>query len=342
MPRPLVTIISPAYNQERYIAACVESALAQTYPHWEQIFVDDGSNDRTRDILAQYDDPRIRVLALSHAGLGALERSYNTALAASRGSLVAILEGDDRWPADKLEVQVPSFDAPDTFLTWGYAALIDEHDAVVGNLARADTRVARTRVPAREAFHRLTRSNFLSPTVTVMVRREALERIGGFRQTGSSLLVDLPTWLWVTAREDGFVEFVNHCLGLYRVHDGQTSRQRRALMIREHISVVKAVEAELGSSTLGELGWDAAAQRRAESRAHLAEGEIALEAGLYAEARAAFVRVLRGAPAAADMALALAGVVSSLMRLNFVRAAFSAREWTRRRQHGRQPAATRN
>src|SRR5689334_20197904 len=45
----LVSIISPTYNQKMYVGQCIESALAQTYPHWEQIFVDDGSTDGTRE-----------------------------------------------------------------------------------------------------------------------------------------------------------------------------------------------------------------------------------------------------------------------------------------------------
>src|SRR5258705_9845475 len=102
MAPPLVTIISPVYDQEQYVARCVESTLAQSYRHWEQVFVDDGSSDRTLEILATYRDPRIRVLTLPHRGLAALAASYNAALAATKGSLIAILEGDDRWPPDKL------------------------------------------------------------------------------------------------------------------------------------------------------------------------------------------------------------------------------------------------
>jgi glycosyltransferase involved in cell wall biosynthesis len=121
----LVSIISPTFNQQRYVAQCIESALAQTYPNWEQSFVDDGSTDATREAIASYPDPRIRLIALPHCGLGALAESYNAALAVASGSLVGILEGDDAWPADKLERQVPLFDDPGTVLGWGRGALID-------------------------------------------------------------------------------------------------------------------------------------------------------------------------------------------------------------------------
>src|SRR5690242_11159141 len=160
MKRSLVTIISPTYNQERYVAKCAESALAQTYQEWEQIFVDDGSSDATREIIAGFEDPRIRLVTLPHGGLGNLERSYNAALAASRGSLVGILEGDDLWPPDKLAMQVPSFDSADTLLSWGRADLIDEQGTTVGEVATVRDGRPSVRMTTAEAFHRLTRRNF--------------------------------------------------------------------------------------------------------------------------------------------------------------------------------------
>lgn len=331
MTRPLVTIISPTYNQERFVAGCAESALSQTYPEWEQIFVDDGSTDQTRAILESFDDPRIRVLALPHAGLPALQRSYNAALAVARGSLVAILEGDDLWPADKLEIQVPSFEAADTFLSWGAAELIDASGAPVGEMVRMPTTAPRARLRAREAFFRLTRANIFTPTVTVMIRRESLDRIGGFRQSGSSLLVDLPTWLWATASEDGHAEFINRRLGRYRVHGAQASQRARRQMTLEHIAVVRAVERELGAHQLARIGWDARARQSAESRAMLAEGEAALDARQYAPARTAFLRAVRRRGGVADVMLAVVGVLSTLLRLNLVRPSFALRSWARRK-----------
>ena len=340
MPRPLVTIISPTCNQERYVAACAECALAQSYSSWEQIFVDDGSSDRTLDVLAAYRDPRIRVIPLPHAGLGELARSYNSALAASTGSLVAILEGDDLWPSDKLEIQTTAFEAPEVFLSWGRAELIDEAGAPAGELAMMHTRAARVRLSAREAFHRLTRANFLTPTVTVMIRRQVLEDIGGFQQTGSSLLVDLPTWLWATASQSGELEFINHRLGCYRVHGAQTSQQRRSEMTREHAQVVRRVVAGLDEHALARVGWNESARRRAESRAHLAEGETALEARDYDLARPAFRAALKERAAFGDAVLALAGLLSSVVRINLVRAALTARAWVHRLRQGRAPEAS--
>jgi glycosyltransferase involved in cell wall biosynthesis len=284
MPRPLVSIISPVYNQARYVAQCIESTLAQGYAEWEQIFVDDGSTDETRDLITGYRDPRIRLITLPHRGLGALAESYNAALAVARGAFVGILEGDDAWPADKLERQVPLFDDPRTVLSWGRGALIDAAGRPTRVMTTMKGASARVDVDSGAAFHRLTRENFFIPSVTVMLRRTALDAVGGFRQTGSSLFVDLPTWLWVMATAGGHATYLDQVLGIYRHHAAGTSSERAAEMKLEHLRVVLAVEDALGAAALARVGWDARSRRRALARGGLVKGKLDLAAGRYADA----------------------------------------------------------
>jgi Glycosyltransferases involved in cell wall biogenesis len=289
----LVSIISPTYNQERYVAQCIESALGQTYPHWEQIFVDDGSTDGTRDVIAGYRDPRIRLIALPHRGLGALAESYNAALAVARGSLVGILEGDDAWPHDKLERQVPTFDDPRTLLSWGRGALIDAEGRRTRVMTTMKGVSGTARVDAAAAFHRLTRENFFIPSVTVMVRRSALDAIGGFRQTGSSLFVDLPTWLWLTLRGQGDAVYLDSVLGIYRHHASGTSTEKAAQMRLEHLRVVLAIEVEAGPEAMARVGWDARSRRRAVARGDLVKAKLDLAGGRYSEAYRSYAEAWR-------------------------------------------------
>jgi glycosyltransferase involved in cell wall biosynthesis len=311
---PLVTIISPVYNQERYVDQCIESALAQTYASWEQIFVDDGSTDGTRDRIARYRDPRIRLVALPHRGLAALAESYNAALAVARGSLVGILEGDDAWPADKLERQVPLFDDHRTVLSWGRGALIDADGRPTRVMTTMKGAGARADVEGPAAFHRLTRENFFIPSVTVMVRRAALDAVGGFRQTGSSLFVDLPTWLWVTATVDGHVTYLDHVLGIYRHHAAGTSTERAAEMKREHLRVVLAVEEALSPAALARAEWDARSRRRALARGDLVEAKLALAANRNGDAYASYRKVLVGGVGLGMRVRALRGMLSARVR----------------------------
>src|SRR5690349_21750474 len=97
---PLISIISLSYNYARYIGQAIQSVLAQTYPHWELVVVDDASEDESLEVVRRFDDPRIVVLPLaSHQGASA---AYNAAYARCRGQYLGTLDADDQYLPDKL------------------------------------------------------------------------------------------------------------------------------------------------------------------------------------------------------------------------------------------------
>lgn len=106
MKSPLVSIIMPAYNAERYIREAVDSVTAQTHRNWELIIIDDRSNDNTADIALEYHrlDPRIRLIK-NEDNLGAAG-SRNRGLDEASGDYVALLDADDVWLYDKLSKQL--------------------------------------------------------------------------------------------------------------------------------------------------------------------------------------------------------------------------------------------
>jgi glycosyltransferase involved in cell wall biosynthesis len=136
---PLVSIITPTYNHEKFIRACIESVLRQTYQNWEQIIIDDGSTDATAQIVREYCDDRIRYYYQENAGIEALAHTYNGALSLARGELVAILEGDDFWPGDKLSRMVPAFENSSVVLAYGEMREAD----IDGEPAKRMSRTAR-------------------------------------------------------------------------------------------------------------------------------------------------------------------------------------------------------
>ena len=109
---PLVSIITPTYNHEKYIAECIISVQNQIYSNWEMIIVDDGSTDRTYEIAKELasNDSRIKVFTQENKGIFKLAETYNLALQKSVGSLIAVLEGDDVWLPKKLVLQVQEFE----------------------------------------------------------------------------------------------------------------------------------------------------------------------------------------------------------------------------------------
>ena len=110
---PLVSVLVPIYNVERYLDECLASLAAQTFTHFEAICINDGSTDGSRDIIQRYmdADPRFRVIDKPNSGYGA---SMNRGLAEARGDFIAILESDDFMePAalEKLHTAITKHDA---------------------------------------------------------------------------------------------------------------------------------------------------------------------------------------------------------------------------------------
>lgn len=108
--RPLVSVVVPAYGVEEWLPECLASLVAQTHRRWEAVVVDDGSPDRSGEIAEQWaaDDPRIRVVHVQNAGLGA---ARNEGLRHVRGDYLAFLDSDDVLPPTAYATLVASLEA---------------------------------------------------------------------------------------------------------------------------------------------------------------------------------------------------------------------------------------
>jgi len=102
MSPPLVSIIIPSYNCEAYIAETLRGVLAQTHPSIEVIVIDDGSTDRTREIVAGFGEP-VSLITQSNQRVC---RARNRGIEAARGEFLCILDHDDYWAPNKLELQL--------------------------------------------------------------------------------------------------------------------------------------------------------------------------------------------------------------------------------------------
>lgn len=226
-PRPIVSILTPTFQHRTYIVDCLEKAIGQTEPRWEQIVVDDGSTDGTGEIVHDYADPRIRYIRQEHRGLEHLAETYNVALRLARGEFVAVLEGDDFWPRDKLEKQLAALRASDAVAVWGAAIVTDAAGTPLRRMPTHDY-LARLARPTRAQMVRsLLRGNRV-PACTVMCRRDALLAIGGFHQPAGIPTADFATWLELC--RVGRFEALDTVLGCYRHHGEQTSvRLKREL-----------------------------------------------------------------------------------------------------------------
>lgn len=113
---PLVSIVMPCYNAAAHLPTSVGSVLAQTFPDWELITIDDGSSDTTLNWLQAQTDARIRPLSQANLGVSA---ARNAGLALARGRYVAFLDADDTWTTNFLATMVAALEAsPEAVLAY--------------------------------------------------------------------------------------------------------------------------------------------------------------------------------------------------------------------------------
>jgi len=222
---PLVSIISPAYNHEKFIEDCIRSVIAQTYDNWEMIIIDDGSSDMTYLLASQWaaKENRIKLFTQKNIGIFRLGESYNFALKQSRGKYIAVLECDDIWLPEKLQIQVEMMEKnPQCVLSWGQAYLSSmdlSYNYYLAPLADNESHLFNNK-PVGSFLSKFIRT--LIPAVTLLIRKDSLIGIGGFIQNFNLPLVDVPTTLELLMK--GEFAFIDRPLGHWRIYPQQVTK----------------------------------------------------------------------------------------------------------------------
>ena len=206
-----VSVVIPTYNDERTIAAAVESALAQRFEGvFEVIVVNDGSTDGTRAELAKFGD-RIRLIAQDNAGVST---ARNAGITAATGEYIALLDGDDTWTADKLAKTVSVLDHnPACAAVFSNAMEVDEAGREISHFVGPEHAHSPTLDEMLERIWPVLPS-------TVVTRRATMLAIGGFAQEFKAAHwggEDVFTFLLL--RERGELAYVPEALVHYRVRE---------------------------------------------------------------------------------------------------------------------------
>ena len=232
---PAVSVVTIFRDAARYLQEAIDSVVAQTFTDWELLLVDDGSSDAStavaRSAVAR-DADRVRYLEHpGHANRG-MSASRNLGVASARAPFIAFLDADDLYLPAKLSHQVSLMDEhPEAGMVYGPTTLWfgwtgDPRDA-------AKDRVYPTRVPARrpidppDLFVSYMRTRAPTPlTCSVLVRREAVQRAGGFEESFAGMYEDKVFFHNVALRE--VIVVSDRSLDLYRQHDESTSARALA------------------------------------------------------------------------------------------------------------------
>jgi glycosyltransferase involved in cell wall biosynthesis len=241
MANPVVSVVIPTYNHAQFLKAALDSVVAQTFADWEAIVVNNYSEDNTEEIVAAFNDARIRLVNFRNHGIIAASRNHGIGLAG--GEYVAFLDSDDTWYPEKLARCVE-------MLGSGCDAVCHGEYWVKEGCAPREVHYGPERRTGYDSL--LFDGNCLS-TSAMVVRKAALQRAGGFDEDPAMVTAeDYELWLKL-ARNGCRFGIIDEMLGEYRLHPGNASK---AVMrnFRAELAVLQKHFAELegqgGASTL--------------------------------------------------------------------------------------------
>ncbi len=222
---PLVTVITPTYNRaDTYLAETIESVLAQDYPNFEYIVLDDGSQDDTVELLESYDDPRLQWS--SHANMGE-SRTVNKGLEMAQGEFILIVNSDDPILPDLITKSVEFLqENPDVWATYPDWVMIDNASNIIEEITVLEY-----------AYENMLRYHHC-PLGPGAVFRRAVVDVGIRREGKWRYVGDYEFWLKVGLR--GKLKRLPQTLASWRSHsEGATIAYANPDMAQEHVDVVK-------------------------------------------------------------------------------------------------------
>jgi glycosyltransferase involved in cell wall biosynthesis len=167
---PTVSVIVPAYNAEKTILETIQSIRAQTFSDFELIVINDGSSDRTVELLSTINDPRLKVSSYENGGLPV---ARNRGIQRATGEFITFIDADDLWKPDKLEAQLKALqEYPEAGVVYSWTAFIDENSNFLYAWEPLYWR--------GNVYPRLLIRNFISSGSNLLVRRQFIQAAGEF------------------------------------------------------------------------------------------------------------------------------------------------------------------
>jgi glycosyltransferase involved in cell wall biosynthesis len=286
--RPLVSIVTPTYNQAEYVAETIRSVLAQDYPNIEYVVLDDGSTDDTPAVLRQFDG---QVRWERHANMGQ-SNTLNKGWQQARGEYLGYLSSDDRLLPHAISRLVNAIEShPEVSVVYCDFDLIDKHGQVVRKLTSPD-------FDHRQLVEELN----CQPGVGVLFRRAVFEQTGGWKPE----LRKIPDFeFWLRASRFGPFLRVPETLSQYRVHEQSASI--RPLPYERSMEIVDTMRAYWQHDTHSDSA------RRSVARAHYSAAKSHAQSGRVLAALGQFWAACRLRPRHLVQRSAWRGLLSSFL-----------------------------
>ena len=195
MNMELISIIVPVYNVEKYIVETMDCVRRQTYSDWELLLVEDGSTDRTADVIEHYikqtGDKRIHLLRQPH-NMGAA-RARNRALAEAKGRYIAYLDADDLWVPEKLKRELAFMQEKNAAFAFTGYEFADEEGRGTGKVVR---------VPETLTYKQALKNTTIF-TTTVMFDTAGIDK----NKLEMPVMKSEDTALWWSVLRSGYVAY---------------------------------------------------------------------------------------------------------------------------------------
>lgn len=216
---PLISVVIPCYNVADYIRGCLKSVLAQTFKSFEVICVNDGSPDNSVEMIETFKDPRIRIINQQNRGLAG---ARNTGINASRGIYVALLDADDLWHPQKLEMHFKHLQLnPQVGISYSASEFMDEQ----GNKLRIGQYPKLNDVSAKDVFCRNPIGNGSAPVIRKSLLNCMARRVPGddavrteYFDENMRQSEDVEFWLRVALKTTYKFEGIGQALTYYRIN----------------------------------------------------------------------------------------------------------------------------
>ena len=166
----VISIIIPVYNGEKTIQETLQSVFQQTFKEFEIIIIDDGSQDKTLEILNSIRDPRLKIYSYQNSGQAT---ARNRGIERAKGQYIAFLDADDLWTPDKLERQLKTLqNSPHAAVVYSWTDYIDES----GKFVQPGRHIS----VEGDVYAELLTTNFVENGSNILVQKQALTEVGGF------------------------------------------------------------------------------------------------------------------------------------------------------------------
>ncbi|VXD11312.1 conserved hypothetical protein [Planktothrix serta PCC 8927] len=169
---PKVSVIIPAYNAENTIVETIESIQKQTLSDFEVLVIDDGSKDKTIELVKQITDPRVQVFAYPNGGVSV---ARNRGIEQAKGEFIAFIDNDDLWTEDKLELQIAALEQhPEASAVYSWTVNMMDDGESISFVQGTESTVEGNIYPD------LLLGNFIGSGSNILVRREVIDVVGGY------------------------------------------------------------------------------------------------------------------------------------------------------------------